>query len=65
MIIIPFSPHTLKRGGYVPQCIHCHFEIRVDNVCFNPMDYLIGNIKNSIGLDEPDFDANAYLPQNI
>jgi len=29
------------------------------------MDYLIGNIKNSIGLDEPDFDANAYLPQNI
>ncbi|OHD22831.1 MAG: hypothetical protein A2Y34_04385 [Spirochaetes bacterium GWC1_27_15] len=58
--VIAVSGNTGRSFG-----IHCHMEIRVNNICVNPMDYLTGEVEDTIGIKEPDFDANSYLPQNI
>ena len=46
---------------------HCHWEIRVHNICVNPIDYAkcqVGGIINE-SENSPNFNTNAYLPQDI
>jgi len=45
--------------------VHCHWEIRVNGICMNPMDFVNKNMGIYKSDDILDFDANKYLPQNI
>jgi murein DD-endopeptidase MepM/ murein hydrolase activator NlpD len=58
--VIAISGNTGRSFG-----IHCHMEIRVNNICVNPMDYLTKDVDNHMGISDPEFDVNSYLPQNI
>jgi len=46
---------------------HCHWEIRVDGICFNPLNYINNGNENQLVKDsiKLDFNPEEYLPKNI